>query len=75
MSFFQTKKIHFVGIGGHGVSALARLASVSGIKVTGSDLEESPIIEELRQLGINVQLGHQAMFIKNTVLRHHLANF
>ncbi|MEK9158955.1 MAG: UDP-N-acetylmuramate--L-alanine ligase [Patescibacteria group bacterium] len=59
-TFFQTKKIHFVGIGGHGVSALARLASVSGIKVTGSDLEESPIIEELRKLGIAVQLGHQA---------------
>lgn len=67
MSFFQTKKIHFVGIGGHGVSALARLAKQLGMQVTGSDLEESPITKELSQLGIKIFIGHNAKNIHEGV--------
>lgn len=60
MAFFQAKKIHFVGIGGHGVSALARLAMASGMAVNGSDLEETAITTELQELGAKISLGHCA---------------
>lgn len=59
MGFFDTKKIHFIGIGGHGVSALARLALRSGLSVSGSDLEETAITGELRQAGALVAIGHR----------------
>ncbi len=54
----QAKKIHFVGIGGHGISALARLAMASGIVVSGSDLEETVITTELQKLGAKIIFGH-----------------
>jgi len=60
MSFFTIKKIHFVGIGGHGVSALARLALALGMEVSGSDLEDSPIVQELKTAGAKIWIGHEA---------------
>ncbi|MBI5732331.1 MAG: UDP-N-acetylmuramate--L-alanine ligase [Candidatus Magasanikbacteria bacterium] len=57
MSFFSIKKIHFIGIGGHGLSALARLALSLGMEVTGSDLEDSPIVEELKEAGARIKIG------------------
>ncbi len=57
----SNKKIHFIGIGGIGVSALAQYYSAKGHKVTGSDLVFSEIIEKLEQSGIKVFLGpHRA---------------
>jgi len=52
------KHIHFVGIGGIGVSALARLFLHRGVAVTGSDTEHSQILENLGQEGIRVFVGH-----------------
>ncbi|MCF7845815.1 MAG: UDP-N-acetylmuramate--L-alanine ligase, partial [Candidatus Peribacteraceae bacterium] len=46
---FTENNFHFVGIGGIGMSGLARLLRDSGKNVTGSDLEESPIIARLRE--------------------------
>lgn len=57
----SNKKIHFIGIGGIGVSALAQYYSAKGCKVTGSDLVFSEIIEKMEQSGIKVFLGpHRA---------------
>lgn len=52
--------VHFVGIGGIGVSALARFYRASGDKVTGSDMHASPLISELRREGIKVSIDHVA---------------
>ena len=51
--------IHFVGIGGIGVSALARHFHVNGNIVTGSDLSESEITTALKDLGIKIYKGHK----------------
>jgi UDP-N-acetylmuramate--alanine ligase len=48
------KKVHFVGIGGIGMSALAQMLAHEGLTVTGSDREESPVTELLESLGIKV---------------------
>ncbi len=53
-------RIHFVGIGGAGQSALARLALGAGYQVTGSDIASSPVVEALRSIGIDVRIGHDA---------------
>lgn len=59
----KVKKVHFIGIGGIGVSAVARLMHVTGKKVSGSDMSESPITEHLQKLGINISTGHKAQNI------------
>ena len=51
-------RCHIVGIGGPGMSAIARLLIEMGHEVTGSDLHDSEVIEELRQRGIHVFIGH-----------------
>ncbi len=52
------KSVHFVGIGGIGMSGLARILVQSGVNVSGSDIKESKLLDDLRGLGIRVQLGH-----------------
>lgn len=49
--------IHFIGIGGIGVSALAKYYCANGATVTGSDLTSSEIIEELERLGVKIIIG------------------
>jgi UDP-N-acetylmuramate--alanine ligase len=60
--------IHFVGIGGIGVSGLARMLRGRGYVVSGSDLSESPLIAELRQEGIPVAIGHAGPQIQGAEL-------
>ena len=52
-------KIHFVGIGGIGMSGIAEVLLNSGYVVTGSDLQESEATRRLRALGASVFVGHQ----------------
>ena len=52
------KRIHFIGIGGAGMSGLARIALSHGIKVSGSDAKDSNVVVALIALGANVTLGH-----------------
>lgn len=52
-------KIHCIGIGGIGVSALARYYIAKGHRITGSDLGESEIIDGLRKFGAEIILGKQ----------------
>ncbi|WP_095011569.1 UDP-N-acetylmuramate--L-alanine ligase [Tsuneonella mangrovi] len=52
--------IHFVGIGGIGMSGIAEVMKNLGYSVQGSDLTEGPSVERLRQRGITVHIGHAA---------------
>ncbi|MBG6237935.1 UDP-N-acetylmuramate--alanine ligase [Mycetocola sp. CAN_C7] len=52
--------VHFVGIGGSGMSGIARLFLGAGHTVTGSDVRESANIAALRELGATVAIGHDA---------------
>ena len=63
----KIKKAHFVGIGGIGVSAIARMMLVEGKIVGGSDVSDSAIIDELRKLGAKIFLGHNADNVTNDV--------
>jgi len=54
----MTNKIHFIGIGGIGLSALARFLKFRGFSITGSDIKESPITKTLRDEGIEVSTPH-----------------
>ncbi len=60
MNFLRVKRLHFVGIGGIGMSGLAELLKSVGLSVTGSDLSEGEQVLRLRTLGIPVFLGHRA---------------
>lgn len=57
---FDYNSYHFIGIGGIGISAIARMLKMRGKKVTGSDNSESEITEDLKKLGIPVSIGHRA---------------
>lgn len=64
MNFLRVRRLHFVGIGGIGMSGLAELLKSVGLTVTGSDLKESETTERLRSLGIPVfGAGHQAGYV------------
>src|SRR5919106_1790498 len=52
-------RVHFVGIGGIGMSGIAEVLLTLGYAVTGSDLHESEATERLRRLGAQVFVGHQ----------------
>ncbi|MXV35495.1 MULTISPECIES: UDP-N-acetylmuramate--L-alanine ligase [unclassified Saccharibacter] len=52
--------IHFVGIGGIGMSGIAEVLHMLGYKVQGSDMAESANVERLRRAGIPVHIGHDA---------------
>ncbi len=54
------KHVHFVAIGGIGMSALARILNGWGVKVSGSDVVDSVMTRELAGLGVNVFQGHDA---------------
>lgn len=53
-------KVHFIGIGGSGMSGIARMLIKAGHAVTGSDVRESGNIAELRELGALISIGHDA---------------
>src|SRR6187200_1666139 len=51
---------HFIGIGGSGMSGLARMFLARGIRVSGSDRADGPVLRELAALGACVHVGHDA---------------
>jgi len=55
----HAKKIHFIGIGGVGVSAIARMARLKGIKVTGSDISMSKMAERIQTIHGEIFIGHK----------------
>jgi UDP-N-acetylmuramate--alanine ligase len=54
------RRVHIVGIGGAGMSAIATVLARMGHRVTGSDLKESRGLERLRLLGVRADVGHRA---------------
>jgi UDP-N-acetylmuramate--alanine ligase len=56
----RTRRVHFVGVGGIGMSGIAELMVNLGYEVTGSDARDSDVTRRLAQLGVGVQLGHDA---------------
>ncbi|MEP6601607.1 MAG: UDP-N-acetylmuramate--L-alanine ligase [Nitrospirota bacterium] len=58
--FKRIQQIHFVGIGGAGMSGIAEVLLTIGYKVTGSDLHESETVKRIRSLGGTVFIGHEA---------------
>ncbi len=61
----RIKHIHFVGVGGVGMSGIAELLANQGYRITGSDLRESAAVARLRSLGISVTIGHSAENVGN----------
>jgi UDP-N-acetylmuramate--alanine ligase len=58
MAEWDGRRLHFVGIGGAGMSGLALVAHALGAQVSGSDRAESPYLAELRDAGIQPAIGH-----------------
>ncbi len=58
MTGFSGKTFHFIGIGGIGTSGLAKILMSGGATVTGSDMCDGPVLEQLRDLGANITIGH-----------------
>jgi UDP-N-acetylmuramate--alanine ligase len=57
------KRIHFIGIGGAGMSGLARIALSHGITVSGSDAKDSSVVIALSALGATVATSHEAAHV------------
>lgn len=53
------RRIHLVGIGGIGLSAIAKILLAQGVAVSGSDLKASPLTDELEKLGAKIFIGHR----------------
>lgn len=58
--FQLAEYVHFIGIGGISMSGIAKVLLNNGIKVSGSDISESDSVKELRNLGAEVFIGHNA---------------
>ena len=56
----RTRAIHFVGIGGIGMSGIAELLANLGYDVSGSDVKQSRVTDRLKRLGVRVSIGHDA---------------
>jgi UDP-N-acetylmuramate--alanine ligase len=61
----RRRHIHFIGIGGVGMSGLAEIVLTMGFSVSGSDRQSSSITERLISLGVNVQYDHHVGYIRN----------
>ncbi|HVY95532.1 MAG TPA: UDP-N-acetylmuramate--L-alanine ligase [Solirubrobacterales bacterium] len=60
MSAWAGRRLHFIGIGGAGMSGLALVCARLGATVTGSDRADSPYMERLRAAGLEPAIGHDA---------------
>lgn len=63
MNFLPGQRIHFVGIGGFGMSAIARVLLLRGYAVTGSDRGSNALTEALARDGALIHLGHDAAYV------------
>ena len=53
-------RVHFTGIGGAGLSAIARIMALQGVPVSGSDDQDTPFLPALREVGVTCHLGYDA---------------
>ena len=68
MELKDYRHIHFIGIGGIGVSAIAEIVKSRGVEASGSDMKASEVTESLEKQGIRVHIGHDAENIKGADL-------
>ena len=61
----KINKIHFVGVGGTGMSGIAEVLSNLGYQVSGSDIKESATTQRLASLGVKIYIGHHQENIEN----------
>ncbi|MCM8779618.1 MAG: UDP-N-acetylmuramate--L-alanine ligase [Candidatus Omnitrophica bacterium] len=61
----EPKHIHFIGIGGIGMSGIAAIMLRKGYSLSGSDLKDSNIINQLRRAGAKIYIGHNAQNLKD----------
>jgi len=61
----KVKNIHFVGIGGSGMSGIAEVLVTLGYNVSGSDLGSNAVTQRLVDMGATVHQGHDASYIGN----------
>ncbi len=54
------RHVHFVGVGGSGMSGIAEVLLNLGYKVSGSDLADGPTVRRLRDSGVDIRIGHTA---------------
>jgi UDP-N-acetylmuramate--alanine ligase len=59
----KTRRVHFIGIGGVGMSGIAELLANLGYLVSGSDEKRSPTTDRLASLGVRVEVGHDAAYV------------
>ncbi|MGA8259071.1 MAG: UDP-N-acetylmuramate--L-alanine ligase [Arenicellales bacterium] len=62
----QVKRIHFVGIGGAGMSGIAEVLLNLAYQVSGSDIANSPVTARLRAQGAEVHIGHEARLVEKS---------
>jgi len=59
----KVKRIHFIGIGGSGMSGIAEVLLNLGYQVSGSDLQQTPVTERLEELGAKIHTGHSRQHV------------
>ncbi len=65
---YSIKKVHLIGIGGIGMSGIAELLKNKEFIVSGSDIADSPNVKRLKDLGVNISIGHNKNNISNAEL-------
>jgi UDP-N-acetylmuramate--alanine ligase len=68
MKITSNEAVHFVGIGGIGMSGLAQIMHNMGFVVQGSDLSQSKNTDRLRKFGIKIFIGHKKKNIKKVTM-------
>ena len=63
----KTRHVHFVGVGGIGMSGIAELLANLGYVVSGSDEKRSAVTDRLETLGVQVSQGHDAKHVGEDV--------
>ena len=64
----KKETIHFIGIGGIGMSGLAQIMKIMGFKIQGSDLNKNTNTENCKKLGVKIYQGHQKKIYLNQQL-------
>src|SRR5690348_15889465 len=57
------RRVHFIGIGGAGMSGIAEVLQTLGYAVSGSDKHASHVTQRLRKMGVDVRIGHEAQHV------------
>jgi UDP-N-acetylmuramate--alanine ligase len=68
LGWLKTTKLHFIGIGGIGMSGIAEVLLDLGYKVSGSDLTGSPVTENLKRKGAEIFIGHSSHHVEGASL-------